>query len=143
MRIRYFEQIVRELVGAPGIFEGLGLAAVQLLVVATDGTFEGVDTLKSCGDGQQELGLSVVDAPISEVLSKKNYAIRQAGAGQLCEQCLACPHRVVCGGGYFPHRYRGGGDFLAPSVFCADILYLIERISGDILARSRTVEQEG
>jgi uncharacterized protein len=143
MRIRYFEQIIRTLVGAQGLFEGLGLAAVQLLVVATDGSLEGVDTLKSCGDGQQKLHLSIIDSPIDAVLQKNAYAIRQAGVDQLCEQCLACPYREVCGGGYFPHRYYGGGSFLAPSVYCEDIQYLIERISSDITTRSIKAEQEG
>jgi len=143
MRIRYFEQIIRTLVGAEGLFEGLGLAAVQLLVVATDGSLEGVDTLKSCGDGQQKLHLSIIDSPIDAVLEKNAYTIRQAGADQLCDQCLACPYREVCGGGYFPHRYRGGGSFLAPSVYCDDIQHLIERIRGDIATRSRKAELKG
>ena len=108
---------------------------MQLLVVATDGSLEAVDTLKSCGDGQQKLHLSVIDSPIDLVLEKTTYAVRQAGADQLCDQCLACPHREVCGGGYFPHRYRGGGSFHAPSVYCDDIQYLIEQIRGDIAAR--------
>jgi uncharacterized protein len=143
MKIRYFEQIIRTLVGGQGIFEGLGLTAVQLLVVATDGTLEGVDTLKSCGDGQQKLQLSIIDSPIDAVLEKNAYTVRQAGADQLCGQCLACPHLEVCGGGYFPHRYRGGGSFLAPSVYCDDIQYLIERISGDIITRRTLAKAEG
>ncbi len=142
MRIRYFEQIIRALVGAQGLFEGLGLAAVQLIVVAADGSLEGVDTLKSCGDGQQKLHLSIIDAPIDAVLEKNVYAIRQAGADQLCDQCLACPYREVCGGGYFPHRYRGGGLFNSPSVYCDDIQHIIARIRGDIATRSMKAELE-
>ena len=142
MRIRYFEQIIRGLVGAEGIFEGLGLAAVQLLVVATDGSLEGVDTLKSCGDGQQNLHLSIIDSPIDAVLEKNAYAIRQGGADRLCDQCRACPYLDACGGGYFPHRYLGGESFLAPSVYCSDLQHLIGRIRDDITTRSAKFEHE-
>ncbi len=137
MQIRYLEQIVRTLVGAPGIFEALGLAPVQLLVIATDGSLEGVDTLKSCGDEQQRLHLTVLNSPIDAVLERAAYAARQSGATELCEQCRECSWVEVCGGGYYPHRYRGRGSFDAPSVFCGDIMHLLERMRSDIHSRSR------
>jgi len=137
MHIRYLEQMVRTLVGASGLFEGLGLEPVQLLVIATDGTLEGVDTLKSCGDEQQKLHLSVIDSPIDAVLERASFAARQSGANELCQQCLDCTWVKVCGGGYYPHRYRGQRSFAAPSVYCADIMHLLGRIHGDISQRSQ------
>ena len=129
--------MVRTLVGAPGLFEGLGIDPVQLLVIATDGTLEGVDTLKSCGDEQQKLHLSVIDSPIDAVLERASYGARQSGASELCQQCRDCKWMTVCGGGYYPHRYRGQRSFDAPSVLCADIMHLLGRIHDDIGRRSQ------
>lgn len=136
MKIRYLEQIVRGLVGAPGLFEGMGLEPVQLLVVTTDGALEGVDTLKSCGDDQQQLDLSLLDVSIDAVLRHRRYVARQQGRTPLAAQCAICPELPICGGGYLPHRYKGGGSFDAPSVFCADILFLISTMRADISARA-------
>lgn len=137
MRIRYFEQIARTLVGARGIFEGLGVEPVQLLVIAPDGSLEAVDTLKSCGDGQHLLKLNIFDSPIHAVAAHAAYLTRQAGLDQLCPTCAQCRLNAVCGGGYFPHRYQGNGSFSAPSVYCADLMYLIDRIASDIRDRSQ------
>jgi len=135
-KIRYLEHIIRLLVGAPGLFEGLGLEPVQLLVLAADGSIEGVDTLKSCGDGQQRMELSIIDSPIDSVLSHDQYLHRQLGHLSLSPKCQECPELEVCGGGYLPHRYKGCSSFVAPSVYCDDILYLIRTIRNDILVRA-------
>lgn len=137
MRIRYFEQIVRTLVGATGIFEGLGIEPVQLLIIAPDGSLEAVDTLKSCGDDQHLLKLNIFDSPIHAVAAHAAYLTRQAGLDQLCSTCSQCRLNTVCGGGYFPHRYQGNGSFSAPSVYCADLMYLIDIITSDIRTRSQ------
>jgi uncharacterized protein len=136
-RIRYLSQIVRGLVGGRGLFEGLGLAPVQLLVINSDGELEGVDTLKSSGDAQQRLALSLFDVPIDAVLRDRRYLARQQGIAALSSECTACPLVRVCGGGYFPHRYRGGGSFDAPSVYCADIEHLVRTMIDDIRTRRR------
>jgi uncharacterized protein len=137
MKIRYLEQIVRGLIGAPGLFEGLGLEPTQLLVLTTDGSLEGVDTLKSCGDEQQKLELSLFDVSIDAVMRHRRYLHRQQGATSLAPKCQQCPEVQICGGGYLPHRYAGGSSFAAPSVYCDDILHLISTIREDVLARSR------
>ena len=92
MKIRYLEQIVRGLVGAPGLFEGMGLEPVQLLVVTTDGALEGVDTSQLRTDGfafQVELlhavwrnGHALAEVPI-------RYRDRLAGESKLTRPMIA------------------------------------------------------
>lgn len=53
---------------------------------------------------------------------------RQAGLAALSRECLACPVRDICGGGYYPHRYRAGDGFRNPSVYCPDLLSLVTAI---------------
>jgi len=45
--------------------------------------------------------------------------------------------RDVCGGGYYPHRYRAGEGFLNPSVYCPDLLRLITSIREYVAAELR------
>jgi uncharacterized protein len=40
----------------------------------------------------------------------------------------------VCGGGLYPHRYRPGEGFRNPSVYCPDLLRLIEHVSARVTA---------
>ena len=38
----------------------------------------------------------------------------------------------ICGGGYFPHRYRSGSGFRNPSVYCADLQRVITHIAARV-----------
>jgi uncharacterized protein len=134
LQIRFLEQLVRMLVGAPGLFEVLGLTPAQLLVVAADGSLEGVDTLKSTAAGSQLLQIRLKDSNLDEVLGHQSYRSRQNGQASLCEKCQHCEWLSACGGGYVPHRYAGQGSFLATSVYCRDLSYLFEVISQDLAA---------
>ena len=52
----------------------------------------------------------------------------QHGAEALCDQCQACRLRDVCGGGYMPHRYHPFNGFNNPSVYCADLMQLLDHM---------------
>jgi uncharacterized protein len=57
----------------------------------------------------------------------------------LCAKCRACHIRRVCGGGLYAHRYQAGSGFANPSVYCPDLIRLIDHIHdtmrADISAR--------
>ncbi len=112
----------------------VGLSPVALIVVDTDGSMEQVDTLKSAFPGAPATGMNVFDHSFEEALILPPIAARQIGIRALADDCLACPVREVCGGGYFPHRYRPGQGFKNPSVYCADLRDLISHISRRIRA---------
>lgn len=61
-------------------------------------------------------------------------AARQIGARALSDTCAACPLAKVCGGGFYPHRYRSGSGFANPSVYCADLDHLITHIHRTVAA---------
>jgi uncharacterized protein len=52
---------------------------------------------------------------------------------RLCRQCLSCPVKDICGGGYLPHRYHKENGFNNPSVYCHDLLKLITHIQTRVL----------
>ena len=74
------------------------------------------------------------DHDFDAALAEPAIAARQIGLAALGDQCQACPVVRICGGGYYPHRYRAGHDFREPSVFCPDLLRLIAYIDRRVAA---------
>ncbi|WP_225991445.1 FxsB family cyclophane-forming radical SAM/SPASM peptide maturase [Actinomadura montaniterrae] len=127
-RIRMFLEIMRMLGGRPSRSEALGLSPVAVTVIETDGSIELVDTLKSAYDGASGTRLHVFRDDFDSALMLPPFAARQIGVAALSPQCRRCEVHQVCGGGLYPHRYRAGRGFRNPSVFCADLLRLIDHI---------------
>lgn len=133
-RVRLFSEIIGLLFGRPSHSEELGLVPVATIVVDTDGSIEQVDTLKSAYDGAADTGLHVSRDAFDAALMLPSVAARQIGERALAPRCLSCEVRRICGGGLYPHRYRSGSGFANPSVYCADLLYLIRHIRDTLRA---------
>lgn len=138
-RVRLFEEIIRLLLGGHSTSEMIGLSPVALIVIDTDGSIEQVDTLKSTFPGAPATGMNVVTHSFDDALYLPAIAARQIGMGALADGCRQCPVHKVCGGGYFPHRYRAGSGFRNASAYCADLRHLIEhigrRVRSDLMER--------
>jgi uncharacterized protein len=130
--VRLFDEIVRLAFGLPGRTEMFGLAPVDLVVVETDGSMEQVDTLKSTFDGAAWTGLNVYDHSFDVAMNHPDIRARQQGLAGLSDVCQRCPIVDVCGGGYYPHRYRSDNGFANPSVYCGDLRRLIGHIVGRV-----------
>jgi uncharacterized protein len=140
MRIRFFEQIMRGLLGRTPATEAIGLEPARLVVIETDGSIEQGDTLKAAYHGAPRTGLHVARDKLDAALLLPGIVARQLGERALSADCLACHIRTVCGGGLYAHRYRPGTGFANPSVYCPDLMRLIghirETVQADIAARS-------
>ena len=133
IRIRFFENIIRQLCNKSGLYEVMNSDPVSLVTIATNGDIEGVDTLKSTGVGTQKLGVNIFDNTLDEVLSHQHMLVRQSNADTLCEKCNKCSNLSSCWGGYFPHRFDNQGSFNNTSVYCEDLFWLIDEIKKSIL----------
>ena len=131
-RVRYFESILAGLMGGASTTEAIGPGPVALVTVGTDGAYEGVDTMKSVYPGAQNLGIRLDAADLDAIGRTGHLRMRQAGIDGLCEQCRSCRIGFVCGGGYFPHRFDRDRGFSNPSIYCADILLLVEHIASRV-----------
>jgi uncharacterized protein len=127
-RIRLFDEIMKLLLGGASDSEMIGLSPAQMVVIETDGTIEQSDTLKVAFDGAPETGLHLNHDPLDAALSLPQIAARQIGVRALSAQCRACRVHRVCGGGLYAHRYRTGTGFANPSVYCPDLMRLIDHI---------------
>lgn len=130
--IRKFEEIIEHYFGGTGSVESFGIEPVNLITISTNGDYESVDCLKASKEDGHYLGLNVFDHSIDEVLSRPMIQIRQAGLAALADQCRTCDHVLICGGGYFPHRYSTERGYGNPTVYCADYRVLMEHIQDKV-----------
>lgn len=133
-RVRLFEECVALLLGVPAAIERLGLQPFTAVVVETDGSIEQVDSLKSAYEGAAATGTDVFRHSFDDVLAHPGVAARQAGLAALGPACRACALVTVCGGGHYAHRYLAGEGFRNPSVYCADLAFLIRHIGARLAA---------
>ncbi|MFQ6329469.1 FxsB family cyclophane-forming radical SAM/SPASM peptide maturase [Nocardia sp. CWNU-33] len=133
-QVRLFDGIIELLLGGQSALESVGLAPIRLAVIETDGTLEQVDELKSTFAGATKLHTRGEGNPLDEAMWEPSMVARQIGLEALSETCLACPVRTVCGGGHYAHRYRADNGFRNPSVYCADLLKLINHIGSRVQA---------
>jgi uncharacterized protein len=129
MRIRMFDAIHGSGAGGSSTVETLGLEPKDLVVVETDGSWEQVDSLKTAFDGATGTGLDVFRHSVDDAAGHGAIAQRQVGLDALCATCQACPVVRQCGGGLLAHRYRSGTGFQNPSVYCADLKHLIQKMN--------------
>lgn len=140
--IRMFTEIIHLILGGNSQVESIGLSPSTVVVIDTDGAIEQVDTLRSAFHGAPDMELSILGNSLDDALLHPGTVARQLGVDGLCRTCHECPLHRICGGGYYPHRYRTGSGFLNPSVYCRDLQHLIRhvytRVSTDLgAARSR------
>jgi len=139
--VRLFSDIIRLQLGQTANTESVGLAPADFLVIETDGAIAQVDSLKATFDGAPRTGLHVDRHAFDDALLLPQIAARQAGFQVLSRTCQQCRIWRVCGGGLYAHRYRPGTGFANPSVYCPDLMRLIdhigERVAADIRQRQR------
>jgi uncharacterized protein len=139
--VRQFEDIIHLLLGGDSSNEMLGLAPTRIAVIETDGAIELADNLKVAYHGAGATGLNVATDPLDDALLLPGVVARQLGPRSLATQCRACHVHRVCGAGLYAHRYRPGTGFYNPSVYCPDLMKLIDHIRDTM--RSDVAELRG
>jgi uncharacterized protein len=128
VRIRLFEDIMQLLLGADPGSEQLGLSPVRIVVIETDGAIELADNLKVAYHAAAMTGLHVTGNAFDEALLQPGVVARQLGPRSLAPRCRACGIHGVCGAGLYAHRYRRETGFYNPSVYCPDLMKLINHL---------------
>jgi uncharacterized protein len=137
--VHVFWGLLRQLLGGQGESDMFGNPRMSYLVVETDGSIEALDALRVCESGMGQSGLNVLQNSLDDLRLGLPLVHQAVHDGiPLSAQCTACPERETCGGGYLPHRYARANGFDNPSVWCADILKLLEHMRAYIAGRSRS-----
>ncbi len=127
--IRLFESLIRRGAAARSLTEAVGLDPADLLVVETDGTCEQADSLKTAYHGAAGDRVRRVQ-PLASTRSPRHpgIAARQAGVAGALRDLPGLPG----GRGVRRRPVRAplpaGTGFDNPSVYCADLLRLIDTV---------------
>ena len=136
IRVRLLQDALEAVMSERSVSEWFPAAPPGYLVVATDGAYEGLDTLKVVGSEGRILDLNVQDAAIDAALMHPSIVMR-AGPEQLCDECKQCAIVKWCNGGYYPTRYGRSRGFKNPSVYCVDLKQFFSHIANWLLAHSQ------
>lgn len=131
--VRLFENISHGIVGNYQSSDFLGNHENQVLVVETDGNIEPVDVLKICGDGFTKQGVNIRTHNIEEAFEKDLIKLYNQSHLTLHQKCQKCPVKDICGGGYLPHRYSADNGFDNPSIYCRDLMKIINHIRNRVI----------
>ena len=114
------------LLGGTSAREKVGLAPAGMVVIETDGSIEQEDTLKIAFDGARRPACTYPGTPSTPPCCSRRSPPARSACGH-SPQCRACPvprsAEVAC----TPPLPSGHG-FPNPSVYCPDLLRLIEHI---------------
>ncbi|WP_081810502.1 radical SAM protein [Flavobacterium daejeonense] len=131
--VRFFEMIIKEILGQKQGLDSLGINENNILVLETNGDLEAVDVLKLCGDSFTKNGINIYTHEIEEIKKSELIEIYYNSGKYLPKKCLACPIQDICGGGYLPHRYSSENGFNNPSIYCNDLLKIITHIQNTVI----------
>jgi uncharacterized protein len=125
--IRWFDAVLGSRLGIPSSTDVMGLGAVSLVVIETNGSYTDHDVFKIVDRNGPELGISVFDAGFGEVakhpkILEHGYRLTLEG---LSSECKTCPVVEACGGGCVMHRAHPERGLNAPTVYCSEMFGLI------------------
>ena len=141
--VRLLDNLLALLLGATPQTEALGLSPVRYAVVDTDGSLTQDDTLRTAYDGAAHTGMDIHHHSFDTLLLHPGIAARQWGTAALSATCRTCPLHQVCGAGHYATRYAHDTGFANPSVYCADLTELIERVRGRVQGDLKAGAQGG
>lgn len=130
LKCKYFDWLMRTILGFPSATDSFGLGDINLIVLETDGTYHNHDVLKITKEGNTSLGMglethAIADVEHSEIIQFHRKLLTKQG---LSAKCQTCRHVDVCGGGFIAHRYDTQG-YQNPSVYCDELYTLISHIT--------------
>ena len=128
MKIRWFESTLGMMIGSPSQVDTSGEYEQFLLTIDTDGSYRN-DYLRIVEDGASFLGSDIWKASISELAdSEKLRELDGVINGEsLCDTCLNCRNRDVCGGFWWTSRLKEG-DLDNVSVYCDELMSFFDHI---------------
>lgn len=128
-RIRILDDMMKLMLGAVGVKEGVGLTDFGIVVIDTDGSITKNDTLRSTPLGDRFDRLWTVERDeLVQIVRSPEFLAYHALQRPTSFSCRACPELSVCGGGMLAHRFADSSGYDNPSVFCSDQKWLIAQM---------------
>jgi uncharacterized protein len=126
--IRLFIKLIHLLTGGREGIELLGARSAGALMIETDGSYDIYDGLKTAFQGAGHTGMSVEETAVNIIEALPLARAFRDKASAASVECLQCHLFPICGGGNPIHRYSEVRGFDQPTVYCKDMMILIEHI---------------
>ncbi|WP_242215349.1 radical SAM protein [Bacillus cereus group sp. BfR-BA-01383] len=127
--IQPFWSIAKMILGGDSNLDCFGNEPFGFLFIETDGTIEGLDVLRVCGDGFANTKYNIVQHSFNDFASSVGFNQSLIFQGhETPTACNKCVEASTCAGGYVPHRYGTINGFNNKSIWCKDILSLFSHI---------------
>ena len=121
--------LMKLVMGGSSDSDVFGNQPLSFVFINTDGGIELLDVLRACAEGMVSTGLNVHRDAIASLASRSAFHREVVFEGvALSVACSQCSEKLLCGGGYLPHRYAASNKFDNRSIWCADILALLSYI---------------
>lgn len=137
--IRLFTSVEQMALGGRSLTEAIGPNTGGDIVVRTDGSIELPDSLKMTRSGLEKTGFNVFDddlEQVAQVLREHHHL----GKKTIPEKaCASCDIQSICGGGHIATRFSEARGFDNPSVYCADLEYMIRTIKDAVVSPQQSV----
>jgi len=124
-QISIFWQMSRLILGGRSQLDLFGNRPLAFAFVESDGSIEGLDTLRVSGPRIAETGLNVLANSFAAIAEASDLHRQTIFDGlPIPTDCRACPEVTTCGGGHLADRFSQARGFDNPSVWCQDLLLL-------------------
>jgi uncharacterized protein len=124
-QISIFWQMSRLILGGRSQFDLFGNRPLAFVFVESDGSIEGLDTLRVSGPRIAETGLNVLADSFAAIAQASDLHRQTIFDGlPIPMDCRGCPEVMTCAGGHLADRFSHARGFDNPSVWCQDLLLL-------------------
>ncbi len=129
IKIRYFEDAIFSIIKNESRSDWFGLKPPGYVILATDGNYEGLDTLKVADKSVRVTEKNVINSSIDDFIMSEANKIRLGGLSMLPDDCKNCQIKKWCSGGYLPTRFSSENGYNNRSYYCSDLKNLFDHIN--------------
>lgn len=129
IKIRYFEDAIFSIINNESRSDWFGLKPPGYVIIATDGNYEGLDTLKVADESVRVSEKNVTNSSIDDFIMTETNKIRLGGLSMLPDDCKECSIKNWCSGGYLPTRYSSENGYNNRSYYCSDLKKIFYHIN--------------
>lgn len=123
-----FLQMCKVVLGGRSATDQIGNRLLSFVFVETDGSIEGLDTLKMAANRVSVTELNVFRNNFADIQAQGGLHARAIFDGvPLPTGCSGCPEALTCAGGHLGDRYSETNQFDNRSVWCRDLQLLFDR----------------
>jgi uncharacterized protein len=128
--IKIAKTILDSFNGIPSGMEFIGFGTEEVFMIKPDGEIEAMDYLHSLGNHFTSSHLNIQTNEIIDITGDPLWKEIYESSTNLCEKCLQCKYKNLCGGGHVGSRWSKSNHFNNPSVYCKHLYEIFDYAAG-------------